>query len=428
MEHVIRYRILGHHPAASGKYYNTGFSGEFLLVRQFLEEIVREHQINLSAFKTVMTLVTPNATANLGSNSGILGDGSVDAGGQGTSTSTVLYLDDHLHNYDSVDITVSKRSLTDDAEAAEEERRAQAQNRLKAAEEQFHLLDTVSFPTTGAAAAATNANGAGQWSGRHHANLTEGKASPAPSSSTVDAMALQRATALASKFFPVRQGQHSGLESQDSSENDHVCVLCELPSVHEVFTACCHYSVCSTCLASAQAMMPSEEECPVCGRQNPSEAQDRTGQRHQRRKNVKTQQPADDEKKVIASGGVKRGAPPTEAAMQERTRAPQPPQQQLQRRRLEGDQGRAVSSTHSQGNTAKAAVSHGARPSGQRLDDYDDDERKPVLNPAVLRTEEELRESLDRTLAFLDAPDPLTSEMKATRVKSAALAALDEAE
>lgn len=406
MQHVIRYRILGQHPAASGKYHSTGFSGESLPVRQFLEEVVKEHQINLSVFKTAVALVTTGAGGNDVSRGG--GEaGNREGDRPSTTPSRALYPDDRLRNYDSVDITVSKRSFTDDAETAEEERRAQAKNRLRAAAAHFDLL-------------ASDVDAAPVLRG----NLQDSRERQLPphlqpqqggKPSSVDALALQRAMALASKLFPVRPGQTSLAEGPDDEANDHVCALCELPSFGELFRDCCRFVVCKACLESGQAMMTKENECPVCGRQdNPSEAVTHHEHAVQRRRTLVKAQQQGDEKVGVAEAAVsgsrlkKRPAP---RLAEEETKPALPP---LQQRRQLGPK-----------------ASHASSPSGSppsRGPRIDDDGHSPLHSAAVLRVEQQLRESLDRTLSFLDAPDPLTAEMKAKRVKGAALTALDEAE
>lgn len=551
MESIVRYRILGSHPAASGRFHIHGFSGDSLAVEQLLGEIVKEHQINLSAFKAVVTRFVPAPTATSAEGNSINdghGGNSANAnktaggGGGNNAGPQPLHVTDRLSNYESVDIAVSRRTLADDndpsgARGGAEHREMAARERLERMENQLsinvdsHGKDNNSSrgndPASSLAASRNRSDGGG------------GKgSSSAPSGGGVDRLALQRATILASKLFPIlpgqtkkrntarrtgrvkkqqqqqhqrRGGRHAravlkpeprnedddddgnnadasgvggasnrneqGAEEEDAEEHQekegdedeeeededdaHVCVLCRLKTFAEQRPQCCGFPACRTCLEAGQAMMTSDEECPMCGRNlsqiaaaaaaaaSAALASVASGGRGGIANSSATQQQrrrdgscgakhehGDDKKTHLASsslgvGGMRRPYDSSGTDVDER---------RMKYHRI--DHGAAAIAATAAGggylfssgdmNAAAAAAAAAAMEAAAAAE-----VRVAALSPAVLQYESALRESLGRVLSFLedsrsdshngDCADSVPADdIAAKRIKGTALAALDE--
>lgn len=246
VEGVLQYRLLGSHPAASGRYLTIGFPGETTLVDTILQQLVKEHHINLSAFKLQVTRLS----STLGRSSGSVQKPTRDGDGEPASSAdeeqgTVLQLGDTLRSYDKLAIMVSKRGIADEQDAAVARRDAEVRTRIQEMEKQLYM------------AAPSGANVSG------------GRLPPASGASGLgvcDPLSLERAAHVANKGFPIKPQKRSTLTDLDDPTNDHICVLCDLGAYAELLTACCSFPVCFGCLEAAGAMTMRDGECPVCGR------------------------------------------------------------------------------------------------------------------------------------------------------------------
>eukprot|EP00796_Vickermania_ingenoplastis_P008443 gene8443-5921_t len=204
IEGIVSYRLLGNdHPAASGKHMQLSFPGESTLVSTVLDIIIQKHHINEGMYKLVMTLLRPS-------------DGSV-------PQSVRLTRNDVLRNYDRIEIDISKRNYTEEA-------RLDAVAARQEEVEPVVVLKDVRPPT-------------------------------APRRANNDALLYQRAANITAKALPLRLSASKVKES----EEDGVCVLCDLPLMNPARLPCCGHMVCNSCRDTAETMMPSGSQCAVCG-------------------------------------------------------------------------------------------------------------------------------------------------------------------
>lgn len=146
MEGIIQYRLLGSHPAASGRYLTLGFPGEVITVQKVLHELTTEHQINDKRYRLDVARMAPTLTdsasvgASMDPNDYGRGGG-VRNSSTAALTETALRVSDVLHTYDRITITISARQLND--KTASPARRAQeAQSRrLREVERQIASPD-----------------------------------------------------------------------------------------------------------------------------------------------------------------------------------------------------------------------------------------------------------------------------------------------
>ncbi|KPA81085.1 hypothetical protein ABB37_04443 [Leptomonas pyrrhocoris] len=436
MEGVIQYRLLGDHPAASGRYLTLGFPGETTTRDKVVEQLIQEHRINTSRYKLEVRKLVAARDAAGGKHTSSLSSpppaGGINAAGNGTNNAgssedsnltgtlprdavvpVVLHENADLHTYDRLTITVSQRQLADDDATRKEQAQLERQRRVRETEEELLATTNAVLPPLAAQDEGTPSNSA--------------TPSPPPSSilgqaqdsssrlpgrgvaASVDPLRLQRAAALASQLFPIMKGQHSTLSGIDDSANTHQCVLCRLPAFEEQLTSCCRFCVCASCYASAAEMDMEEGRCPVCGTKNalPQKgshgvsAEETTtldgggsgdvGSGHKR---------ARDEGDLSHRVGWKReGAGESKDVLQ---------------RSLGLDE--KLGDIHRRG---------GASPSNRDASGSPH-ESSAAVSKEVLQIEERLRHGLEKALAALDGPDTLSAAAKAKRVIGAELAALCE--
>nr|CCC94858.1 unnamed protein product [Trypanosoma congolense IL3000] len=222
-EGVVQYRLLGTHPAASGRYHSFGFSGTVVPVEALMQEVVKEHQINLSKYKLEVRRLIPLDTETQECNTTYV-DG---------DNNTVLHNGSVLHSYDRVVVNVSRRHYMDGvADAVEEERRAR-EERLRQVEGMLHDHEP---PLSEAGVDSSSSN-------VHDTQKTN------------DPHALSRVTAVSSKAFPLLPWlcQRRALDKTSlPAPSKGTCVLCEMESFREITLPCCHFFVCTPCLDLAK--------------------------------------------------------------------------------------------------------------------------------------------------------------------------------
>ncbi|CBH17189.1 hypothetical protein, conserved [Trypanosoma brucei gambiense DAL972] len=236
-EGVVQYRLLGSHPAASGRYHSFGFSGDVVTVTTLTQDIVKQHQINLTKYKLEIQRV--------------ISAGNDSQEGQTPSTVADVYVplqsNDVLHSYDRVIVNVSRRHYLDGVvEAAQDEKKAR-EERLQHVEGMLHEHE------------ATTVTG------------TVSSSGPVGTGKRVevrDPHTLKRVTAVSGKAFPVlpwllNRTSVEGLALPTPKKG--ICVLCELESFDEVMLECCRFYACASCLDLAKNMLTKETTCAVCG-------------------------------------------------------------------------------------------------------------------------------------------------------------------
>lgn len=452
MEGIIQYRLLGNHPAASGRYLTVGFPGETTTTDKILDQVIQEHRINTSRYKLEVCRLVPSRDASASapvpalppsesSGSAFSWSGAA-AGAPNALVPVVIHGPDVLCTYDRLTITVSKRDLADDEAARKEKERLERQRQLKEMEEQL-LSGTsgVGYFINGGA----GANTAVSPPPRPSRSASGALPSSSPAAPAVHNLRLQRAVALASQLFPIMKGQRSTLKGLHDADNTHRCVLCRLSAFEEMLTACCRFCVCRSCYASASEMVMNEDQCPVCG--------------------------------IIASSAPRAGTAATtdlhgdslvnvggdSTAYRKRERHAKPEDGSLWKRE-EGEQkvplrlamsvqgaaatnsgsvhgdGRAETDVLARPHNAATSAPSSTKASGSRRatvpdvaesrtgsgGDAGDAASATPFSKDVLQTEERLCSDLDQALSMLDAPDPLSAAAKAKRIISAELAALCE--
>lgn len=211
MEGIIPYRLLGNHPAASGKRHMLSFSGETVSVGRVLENIIQEHHINESIFKLDVQLVRGETNNEKKPN-------------------ISLTKESILQNYDRIDVTVSQKRITD--EESKRQKNAHSCNFYE---------DSLSDPLL---------------------VHVEKRSHILPEAGQED-LEFQRAAVLLKKNFPLFPGRVLDPEKNNSSVSS-ACVLCDYPPFEPVELPCCHFHVCRKCKDSAETMV-SKGKCVICG-------------------------------------------------------------------------------------------------------------------------------------------------------------------
>lgn len=452
MEGIIQYRLLGNHPAASGRYLTVGFPGETTTTDKILDQVIQEHRINTSRYKLEVCRLVPSRDAPASapvpalpppesSGSAFSWSGAA-AGAPNALVPVVIHGPDALCTYDRLTITVSKRDLADDEASRKEKERLERQRQLKEMEEQLlsgtsgigHFID-----------GGAGAHSAVSPPPRPSRSAAGALPPSSPAAPAVDNLRLQRAAALASQLFPIMKGQCSTLKGLHDADNTHQCVLCRLSAFEEMLTACCRFCVCRSCYASASEMVMNEDQCPVCGIIASSAS--RAG----------TAAATDLHSGTLANAGG------DVTAYRKRERAAKSEDRRLWKREegepnvplpratsVQGAAARDSGSLHGDGRAATddlagprdaaasapwstkasgsscATVPDVAGPRSGSGGDAGDAVAVTPFSKDVLQTEERLRSDLDQALSMLDAPDPLSAAAKAKRIIGAELAALCE--
>ncbi|CAJ1035434.1 hypothetical protein, conserved [Leishmania shawi] len=446
MEGIIQYRLLGNHPAASGRYLTVGFPGETTTTDKIVDQIIQEHRINTSRYKLEVCRLVPGRDASASvppppeDSDGTFSLSGAMTVAQSALVPVVIYGSDVLHTYDRLTITVSKRDLADDEASQKEKERLERQRQLREMEEQLlcptsgigHFIDgSAGVPTTASKPPQPFCSAAA-------ARPCSASAAPA-----VDNLRLQRAAALASQLFPIMKGQRSTLTGLHDAANTHQCVLCRFLAFEEMLTACCRFCVCHNCYASASEMVMKEDQCPVCGIIASSTSP--TGAAPVTTVPSSSLTNGGDDSMACRTRG--RGAGAEDHSVWKREEG----EKKVSMQRAVGVQGAKDTSSHSghgdgrttveaptwprdasavtPSSTAASGLSHAMVPktAGSRAGSGGDVGHAPASTPFsqdVVRTEERLRSDLDQALSMLDAPDPLSAAAKAKRIVGAELAAL----
>ncbi|GET91979.1 hypothetical protein, conserved [Leishmania tarentolae] len=452
MEGIIQYRLLGNHPAASGRYLTVGFPGETTTTDTILDQVIQEHRINTSRYKLEVCRLAPcrDAPASApvpalpppeSSGSAFSWSGPT-AGAQNALVPVVIHGSDVLYTYDRLTITVSKRDLADDEASRKEKERLERQRQLKEMEEQL----------------LSGTSGIGQYiegsAGAHIAisssprlshTVAGARPSSSPAAPAVDHLRLQRATALASQLFPIMKGQRSTLKGLNDADNTHQCVLCRLSAFEEMLTACCRFCVCRSCYASASEMVMNEDQCPVCGVIESSASQTGTA--------ATTDLHGDTRETACGDSAAhtkrERHAKPEGRSSWKRGEG----EQQVPQQRARSVREAATTNSSSVHGDGRAATGVSARPHDAPASSPSSTKNvvsscetgsdmvslRTVIGEGaaaaaagtpfskdVLQTEERLRSDLDQTLSMLDAPDPIPAAAKVKRIIGVELAALRE--
>ncbi|RNF25325.1 uncharacterized protein Tco025E_02348 [Trypanosoma conorhini] len=233
VEGVVQYRLLGSHPAASGRYHSFGFSGETVPLEALLQAVVKQHQINLTKYKfEVRRLLTAGAERQ--DSQTALKD----------ATNDVLPLGTLLRTYDRIAVSVLRRHYMDRVNSSDQ---LTEENLLEHVEGLLQSEEAMKESQAPCSCKQKRSRG---------------------SEDTADPHAFSRVAALSNKAFPLLpwlQRQRNTDMAPLPKPTRGKCVLCELESLEEVVLACCRYSACRQCLELARAMLTNENECAVCG-------------------------------------------------------------------------------------------------------------------------------------------------------------------
>lgn len=217
MEGIIHYRLLGEHPAASGKQLTLPFPGETVLVSKIVMDAIEEHRINEHLYKLELELTRSSS-------------------GPVSTDKKLLSLHDVLRNYDCVDIRVTQRHFSDAAPSS------------SAVNPPYTALPTpfVHTPTDLEPGVASPPS---------HSALKRGEAE------TTDFF--QRLTAVNQKELPLRLKPLRNTSGEGLGRPD-ICVLCDLPILDPVRLGCCQFDVCQRCKNCGECAVATDE-CVVCG-------------------------------------------------------------------------------------------------------------------------------------------------------------------
>ncbi|KAG5495199.1 hypothetical protein JKF63_02254 [Porcisia hertigi] len=451
MEGIIQYRLLGSHPAASGRYLTVGFPGETTTTDKILSQVIQEHRINTSRYKLEVCRLVPArdaptsvlaaAPAPPEGGNGAFSVSGVTAGVHNALVPVTIYGPDALHTYDRLTITVSKRDFADDEAARKEKERLEHQRRLQEMEEQLLSATSRAGHFIGA---GSGGNTAVVLPPTQPSNSASGARRPFSSAApAVDNLRLQRAAALAGQLFPIMRGQCGTLTGLHDVANTHQCVLCRFSAFEEMLTTCCCFCVCRSCYASASEMVMKEDQCPVCGTiASPSSATEAVAGAAFRAGGVAK---GDDDS--TAHGKRERDAKPEDRCSWKREEGEQkvslpqgmsvhgakasegPGRQGIGRITANvsaqpGDAAAGVSSPKSDSESRPMTTVKGAGSHAANSGEAGNAAIPTTFSEDILWTESRLRSDLDQALSMLDAPDPLSAAAKAKRVISAELAAL----
>ncbi|CCW71464.1 unnamed protein product [Phytomonas sp. Hart1] len=404
-EGLIRYRLLGSHPAASGRYLTLGFPGESITAARLLQAVITEHQINLSTFKlSIVKLPAPAHANHARKADGTLPDG-------GIEEAVPIHETDTLRTYDILAITVSKRSLMDKTTQETHQRILEQKLLVKEIESELGMAPAgpLSAPLERA--------------GRPDHRGAEA-AKPNQQPAAVDPLGFERAAALAMKTFPLSRGRRGLPEAPPADAKPPTCVLCDLAVFREVRTACCDLPACATCLEASKGMTMADGECPVCGRKGETSghggaASDLIKREREDNELFETAKVAKSESTLLNSsygGNRNKSLTSSYGVGMERPK-----------------EARGVGDCYA----SNAKTEGGYRRLHAMEDSCEDvpsvgrcveDLRSAYINglAEIPQIEQQLQKDLDQILSYLDVPDPLTEETKARRKRSKTLTFMDE--
>ncbi|KPI88140.1 hypothetical protein ABL78_2773 [Leptomonas seymouri] len=442
MEGVVQYRLLGDHPAASGRYLTLGFPGETTTKDKILEQVIREHRVNTSRYKLEVrklvsardapggknaSLSTPppplrgtNEAANNTSNAGNADESIINgASSRDAVVAIVLHENEELHTYDRLTITVSQRQLADDDATRKEQEQLERQRRVREMEEELLVTTSSVLPPHAAQGRSVHSS-----SNTPPPSSTSGRSQDLPrlpghaAGASVDPLRLQRAAALASQLYPIKDGQSSNVGSVDDPANTHQCVLCRLPAFEEKLASCCRFCVCSSCYVSATEMDMEEGRCPVCGARNSVVSKTSSGASVEESAALRHGGGSD------VGGDHKRGRGEDDFAFRTNWKREGADESKDSLQRI-------IGFNEKNGDNQRRDAVDDRRASSDALQRSRDpavspQESSAVVPKEVLQTEERLRHDLEKALASLDGPDTLPAGAKSKRVISAELAALCE--
>lgn len=271
MEGIIWYRLLGNHPAASGKRLMYSFPGESVRASTVLEYVVREHQVNESIYKFDVLLARASS----------LSSGSSDSA---AGSLVPCSKNDILQNYDRIEITVSRKNFV-------EEIKEKKQHSLLPRHFDGHYPDARidhSAPLLGAPSTVISTTNTSAICGND--------------------LDFERVTALMGKTFPLYPGRICKDSPVAALSRGYRCVLCNFPlRSSSVTLQCCNYVVCKECKVAAETMS-SAEQCVVCGRQvqfgEPAETSDLKRIKREETFGRSVKQQEEDEQKVVISSST----------------------------------------------------------------------------------------------------------------------------
>ncbi|ORC91568.1 uncharacterized protein TM35_000051640 [Trypanosoma theileri] len=234
-EGVLQYRLLGAHPAASGRYHSFGFSGDTVSLASVVQDIVKQHQINLTKYKLEVRRFVPVSSERPEASATPV-----------NNEKDALQMNSVLHSYDRIVVNVSRRHYLDGTAELAQEENATPQDSLKQVEGLLHSNEEV-------------------W---HEDKANAQSRKQTVNTSTDDPHAFSRVTALSNKAFPLipwLRKRYTNRTTLLPTPTKGICVLCEMECFEEIVLPCCHFSTCKCCLELAKTMLTNEEECPVCG-------------------------------------------------------------------------------------------------------------------------------------------------------------------
>ncbi|CAD2215614.1 hypothetical protein ADEAN_000306900 [Angomonas deanei] len=235
MEGIIRYRLLGSHPACSGRVLQVGFAGQHITVETVLDTVIKENFINENNYR-LETVKIPSTHGHSNNNN------------NEEVTPVVLSPQDELKTYDRIDITLHKRTLTSNHHTNNNTNK-----------ESVQLEDAIALEL------GTPKKGNQNNNNNNNSNHKTEK----------DPYEMERALAVASKQYPLHLPAATGEPSAD------LCVLCGLapfvPTTTDndnnnsnvLVTSCCHQTSCRVCYEAARHMTLMDSSfdsiCPICG-------------------------------------------------------------------------------------------------------------------------------------------------------------------
>lgn len=232
MEGIIWYRLLGNHPAASGKRWMMPFPGERVRMSSILNDLVKEHQINESIYKLDVQLMHASSSSS-------------SCNAPPVASMSPIGKHDMLQNYDHIEITISRKNFVEELKEKQHDSRLHSHLDSTYVEtESENSVSVLTAPPSIITASSTSSERRG---------------------SDGNDLDFQRVAALMKKF-PLFPGKICRDSFNSNSAAPRYCVLCTFPVRPPSFVfPCCHFIVCKACKAAAESMACSDN-CVVCGR------------------------------------------------------------------------------------------------------------------------------------------------------------------